>query len=121
MSYTDYVSAQTAKKPKSACRKVAYCSTGCQMADWKARHKHECGKKLEVGEEFVLASLASRAELNGCRVVVERGMDAATGRVGVRIAYSQRATNDNYFLESGRPQQAHKKSLQCLHAHAFCR
>ena len=53
--------------------------------DWKARHKHECGKRLEVGESFVLASLLSRPELNGCRVVVERGMDEATRRVGVRV------------------------------------
>ena len=56
------------------------------LAHQQARHKHECGKRLEVGEEFLLKSLKSRPELNGCRVVVvERGMDEATRAVGVRI------------------------------------
>ena len=59
-AYTDDVSAQTTTKLKSCprCRKVAYCSTGCQQKDWKARHKHECGGRgggvgggMEVVEE----------------------------------------------------------------------
>ena len=56
-----------------------------QTADWKAQHKHECGKRLEEGESFVLCKWASRPELNGCLVEVVRGMDEATRRVGVRV------------------------------------
>ena len=72
-------------KSCARCRRVAYCSVECQTADWKARHKHECGKRLEEGESFVLCKWASRPELNGCRVEVVRGMDEATRRVVVRV------------------------------------
>ena len=88
VAYSEDVSVTTAEKLKSCsrCHKAAYCSVACQTEDWKARHKHECGKRLEVGEAFILASLTSRPELNGCRVVVTRGLDEATREVGVRIA-----------------------------------
>ena len=85
VAYSEDVSVQSAKlKSCARCRKVAYCSVECQTADWKARHKAECGKRLEVGERFLLSSLSSRPELNGCRVVV-RGMDEATHEVVVRV------------------------------------
>jgi len=31
----------------SRCRRVKYCSVGCQKADWKLRHKVECFQKHE--------------------------------------------------------------------------
>jgi len=44
--YSEDVAVQSAKlKSCARCRKVAYCSVECQTADWKARHKHECGKE----------------------------------------------------------------------------
>ena len=86
VAYSEDVSVQSAKlKSCARCRKVAYCSVECQTADWKARHKDECGKRLEVGETFLLCKLVSRPELNGCRVEVVRGMDKASHRVGVRV------------------------------------
>ncbi len=52
MSYTDDVSAQTANLMAcNSCRKVAYCSVECRTEDWKARHKHECGKELEAKDD----------------------------------------------------------------------
>ena len=86
VAYSEDVSVQSAKlKSCARCRKVVYCSVECQTADWKARHKHECGKRLEEGEPFLLCKLKSRPELNGCRVEVERGMDEATCEVSVRV------------------------------------
>jgi hypothetical protein len=86
VAYSEDVSVQSAElKSCARCRKVAYCSVECQTADWKARHKDECGKRLEVGENFLLCKLKSRPELNGCRVEVVRGMDEASHRVGVRV------------------------------------
>ena len=86
MAYSEDVSVQSAKlKSCARCRKVAYCSVECQTADWKAWHKAECGKRLEVGERFLLSSLSSRPELNGCRVEVVRGVDEATREVVVRV------------------------------------
>ena len=67
MAYSEDVSVQSAKlKSCARCRKVAYCSVECQTADWKARHKAACGKRLEVGESFLLCKCSSRPELNGC-------------------------------------------------------
>ena len=56
MGYSDDVTVKNAKKLKtcSRCRRAAYCSPKCQTEDWKARHKHECGKRLEAGEVFLL-------------------------------------------------------------------
>ena len=45
VSYSEDVSVHSAKlKSCARCRKVAYCSVECQIADWKARHKRECAK-----------------------------------------------------------------------------
>ena len=86
VAYSEDVSVQSAKlKSCARCRKAAYCSLECQREDWKARHKEECGKRLEVGESFLLCKCSSRPELNGCRVAVEVGMDEATRAVGVRV------------------------------------
>ena len=86
VAYSEDVSVQSAKlKSCARCRKAAYCSLECQREDWKARHKEECGKRLEVGESFLLCKWSSRPELNGCRVEVEVGMDEATRAVGVRV------------------------------------
>ena len=81
---------------------MAYCSSECQTVDWKARHKHECGKRFEVGEKFCLKALVSRPELNGRRVVVEHAKAAATGRVGVRIlAEAETGGEDGDEAEAG--------------------
>jgi len=42
--HTECKSIDTDKKPMTCgqCRDVAYCSRECQVADWKAIHKHEC-------------------------------------------------------------------------------
>ncbi len=48
VAYSEDASVQSAElKSCARCRKVAYCSVECQTADWKARHKAECGKRLE--------------------------------------------------------------------------